>query len=76
MPADWLTSIQLALLGAGLLLTLYVCWRMALSFTKKARSAFGLLLPWAGVAISLYVTGVWIVFEPMQMRGMMHSMMG
>jgi hypothetical protein len=75
-PADWLTSIQLVLLGAGLLLTLYVCWRTAFSFTKQARSAFGLLLPWAGLAIGLYVTGVWVVFQPMQMRGMMHSMVG
>jgi cytochrome c oxidase assembly factor CtaG len=75
LPADWLTSIQLVLLGAGLLVTLYVCWSTAFSFTKQARSASGLLLPWAGLAIGLYVAGVWIVFQPMQMRGMMHSMM-
>jgi len=72
---DWLTSIQVLLLGGGLLLTLYVCWRTAFSFTRQTRSAFGLLLPWAAVAVALYVTGVWIVFQPMQMRGMMHSMM-
>ena len=75
VPLDWLTSIQLLLLGAGLLLTLYVCWRTALSFTRHPRSAFGLLLPWASLAVSLYVVGVWIVFQPMQMRGMTHSMM-
>jgi hypothetical protein len=74
-PVEWLTSIQILLLGAGLLLTLYVCWRTAFSFTKQTRNAFGLLLPWAVVAIALYVTGLWIVFQPMQMRGMMHSMM-
>jgi ferredoxin len=72
---NWLTSIQLLLLGAGLLLTLYVCWRTALSFTKQTRSAFGLLMPWAALAVALYATGVWVVFQPMQMRGMMHSMM-
>jgi len=75
VPLDWLTSIQLLLLGAGLLLTLYVCWRTAFSFTKQTSSAFGLLLPWAVFAVALYATGVWIVFQPMQMRGMMHSMM-
>jgi len=74
-PVDWLTSIQILLLGAGLLLTLYACWRTAFSFTNQTRSAFGLLLPWAVFAIVLYVTGLWIVFQPMQMRGMMHSMM-
>ena len=29
----------------------------------------------AALAVALYATGVWIVFQPMQMRGMMHSMM-
>jgi cytochrome c oxidase assembly factor CtaG len=75
VPIDWLTSIQVLLLGAGLLLTLYVCWRTAFSFTKQARSAFGLLMPWAALAVTLYAAGVWVVFQPMQMRGMMHSMM-
>ena len=72
---DWLTSIQILLLGAGLLLTLYVCWRTAFSFTKQTRSAFGLLMPWAALAVALYAAGVWVLFQPMQMRGMMHSMM-
>src|SRR6185295_10667992 len=75
VPVDWLTSIQVLLLGAGLLLTLYICWRTAFSFTKQARKAFGLLLPWATLAVALYAAGVWVVFQPMQMRGMMHSMM-
>lgn len=75
VPVEWLTSIQLLLLGAGLLLTLYVCWRTAFSFTNQARNAFGLLLPWAALAVALYTAGVWVVFQPMQMRGMMHSMM-
>jgi hypothetical protein len=75
VPADWRTSIQVVLLGAGLLLTLYVCWRTAFSFTKQPGGAFGLLLPWAGLAMGLYAAGVWIVFQPMQMRGIMHSMM-
>jgi hypothetical protein len=56
-------------------LTLYVGWRTAFSFTKQNRSAFGLLLPWAALAVALYAAGVWVVFQPMQMRGMMHSMM-
>lgn len=75
VPIDWLTSIQVLLLGAGLLLTLYVGWRTACSFTKQTRRAFGLLLPWAALAVALYAAGVWVVFQPMQMRGMMHSMM-
>jgi hypothetical protein len=30
-----------------------------------------LFAPWAGLAIGLYVVGVWIIFQPMQMRGLM-----
>jgi len=75
VPVDWLTSIQILLLGAGLLLTLYISWRTAFGFTKQARSAFGLLMPWAALAMALYAAGVWVLFQPMQMRGMMHSMM-
>jgi len=70
IPLEWLTSIQILLLGAGLLLTLYVCWRTASSFASKTQSAFGLLLPWAVFAVALYAVGIWILFQPMQMRGM------
>jgi cytochrome c oxidase assembly factor CtaG/ferredoxin len=71
VPIEWLTSIQILLLGAGLLFTLYFCWRTAFSFASQPRSAFGLLLPWAVFALALYSAGIWIVFQPMQMRGMM-----
>ncbi len=70
LPLEWLTSIQILLLGAGLLLTLYVCWRTASSFASKPQRAFGLLLPWAVFAVALYAAGIWILLQPMQMRGM------
>jgi cytochrome c oxidase assembly factor CtaG len=70
LPLEWLTSMQILLLGAGLLLTLYVCWRTASSFASKPQSAFGMLLPWAVFAVALYAVGIWILFQPMQMRGM------
>lgn len=70
LPLEWLTSMQILLLGAGLLLTLYVCWRTASSFASKPQNAFGLLLPWAVFAVALYAAGIWILLQPMQMRGM------
>ncbi len=73
MPSfDWLPSLQLLVLGLGLLLTLYANWRIAQRCTSSGAGTFGLFMPWAGLAVSLYVAGVWIVFQPMQMRGMMH----
>ncbi len=58
--------LQILLLEAGLLLTLYVAWRIAAGVFVK------LFLPWAIVACLLFASGIWTFFQPMQMRGMMH----
>ncbi len=67
----WISAIpiQLVLLDLGLLLTLYTAWRLA-KRVAPGRSAFGAMSPWASLAAVLYCAGVWIVFQPMQMRGM------
>ena len=65
-----LLILQTLLLAGGLLLTLYVGWRIARDYVPRARSALGLMMPWAAFAIALYLTGVWILFQPMQMRGL------
>jgi hypothetical protein len=69
-PIDWLPSLQILLLDGGLLLTLYASWRVARRFSSRAGRAFGLFAPWAGLAVMLYAAGVWIVFQPMEMRGL------
>jgi cytochrome c oxidase assembly factor CtaG/polyferredoxin len=68
---DWLPSMELIFLDAGLLSTLYIVWRVASRVADGARSSVPVLLPWALLASALYSAGVWIVFQPMQMRGMM-----
>jgi cytochrome c oxidase assembly factor CtaG len=68
-----LLTLQTLLLGGGLLLTLYVGWRIARDYGPRPRSALSLLAPWAGLAIALYLAGIWILFQPMQMRGMAGS---
>jgi len=74
VPLDWLPSLQILLLDGGLLLTLYAGWRVARGFSMPARGARKLLAPWACLAVLLYATGVWIVFQPMEMRGMTPGM--
>lgn len=56
---------QLLLLDAGLLLTLYVGWRVAKQYAARV-----LVIPWATLSCALYGAGVWILLQPMQMRGM------
>ncbi len=66
-------AIQVLLLDAGVLLSLYVGWRIARSYAKRAQDGLLLLAPWAVVAALLYAAGVWIFLQPMQMRGMVHG---
>jgi hypothetical protein len=62
-----LLSMQILILDGGLLLTLYVGWRIAAQYARGGR-AFGML---AAVACGLYAAGAWILLQPMQMRGTM-----
>jgi cytochrome c oxidase assembly factor CtaG len=64
----WLLDGELLLLDAGLLLSLYACWRLSRQFVRKH---FLISLPWLVTSVALYLVGVWIVFQPMEMRGTM-----
>jgi len=70
--ADWLTALALLLLDLGLLVTAAVGWRAALALGGAPRRALALAAPWALLGLALWAAGVWIVFQPMQMRGMVH----
>lgn len=62
-PVTWL---EILLLEAGLCVTLYTAWRISEGVVLKQ------FLPWAAVSCLLFSAGIWIFFQPMQMRGMMH----
>jgi cytochrome c oxidase assembly factor CtaG/polyferredoxin len=59
--AAWLLPLEILFLDMGLLLSLYTGYRLAP--TPKA------LAPWALLMVLLFAAGVWILFQPMQMRG-------
>jgi cytochrome c oxidase assembly factor CtaG len=59
-----LLGLELALLDAGLLGSLYAAWR-----SEGARRA---KLPWEAAAVALWACGAWILLQPMPMRGMPH----
>ncbi len=65
----WWPPAEILLLDAGLLLTLYLGWRVA----GRTRRALHFSTPWAILAVLLYAAGLWILFHPMQMRGMLMS---
>jgi len=67
----WIPSLELCFLDLGLLLTLYATWRISRRLGSSDRRALAIASPWAVLAGTLYSAGVWIVLQPMQMRGMM-----
>lgn len=65
---------QLIVLDCGLLASLYTALRIAEDESARSPaampgSALRAFTPWAGVILLLFAAGVWIVFQPMEMRG-------
>jgi cytochrome c oxidase assembly factor CtaG len=57
----WLLPLELLFLDLGLLLSLYTGYRLAPTLKAMA--------PWALLLVLLFAAGVWILFQPMEMRG-------
>ena len=73
LQGNGLLQLQLLFLDGGLLLSLYLAWRMA-----AGRRAAGRLLavaPLALLTVALYAFGFWVLLQPMQMRGVMMGSM-
>ncbi len=68
---DGLMSLQILILDLGLLASLYLGWRVVRPSVERFGRATGVLAPWATFASLLFVIGVWILFQPMEMRGML-----
>ena len=65
----WLIPLEIVLLDLGLLLSLYALYRLARTCTVGVWSELRFLAPWALLTFGLYLAGVWIILQPMQMRG-------
>jgi cytochrome c oxidase assembly factor CtaG len=66
---DWLPRLEIFFLDVGLLLSLYSAYRIALSTAPDLPCALKALAPWTILLLLLFAAGVWIVLQPMQMRG-------
>ena len=65
----WLIPLEIVLLDLGLIVTVYVLYRLARQCVTGVWAELRFLAPWAIIAFGLYAAGVWIVLQPMQMRG-------
>jgi cytochrome c oxidase assembly factor CtaG len=66
-----LLDFQCLVLDLGFLVSFYYAWKVSVSLAAK-RKALAAFLPWGVLVTLLYVSGIWIVFQPMEMRGMLH----
>jgi ferredoxin len=67
--ADWLPRLEILFLDLALLLSLYSGYRIALTQCERTRQALKAFAPWALLIVLLFAAGVWIVLQPMEMRG-------
>lgn len=69
VPESWLLPIELFLLQGGLFLTLVAGFRIAQREEGSRRRAGRAFLPWTFLAVLLFGAGVWLLLQPMEMRG-------
>jgi hypothetical protein len=67
--AEWIPHLEILMLDFGLLLSLYTGFRIAETNTNRISQAIRAFAPWALLVLLLFICGVWIVFQPMEMRG-------
>ncbi len=68
---DRMLGLELLLLDVGLLLTLWIGWRIAGTCVRESGRELALVAPWAALAVALWMGGVWTFLQPMEMRGLM-----
>jgi hypothetical protein len=66
---EWLLKLEVVFLDLGMLGSLYVAYRISLELGSRPSRALKALAPWATLIVLLFAVGIWIVFQPMEMRG-------
>jgi polyferredoxin len=73
LPAEWLYPLELGFLGLGWLGSLLVAYRLAAveeaRGEKDAAQAWRAFLPWAALLTLLFAVAIWLMGQPMEMRG-------
>jgi cytochrome c oxidase assembly factor CtaG/polyferredoxin len=72
--ADWLPRLEILFLDLGLLLSLYTVYRIAQGRAGWPSQALKIVAPWVLLMVLLFAIGIWIVLQPMEMRGTLSAM--
>lgn len=71
--ADGVLKFEILALDLGLLASLYLAYRVVAQQAASPLSALRAWAPWACLIAMLFSLGIWIVFQPMEMRGMLSA---
>jgi polyferredoxin len=69
VPESWLLPIELLFLELGLLVSMVAAYRIAQREVGAGSPAIRGALPWALLAGLLSLAGIWLLLQPMEMRG-------
>jgi polyferredoxin len=69
IPEAWLVPMELFFVELGLLVSLVVLWKISRRDHPDAGRARKAFLPWATLALGLSLAGIWLLLQPMEMRG-------
>jgi hypothetical protein len=69
--AEWILPVEILFLDFGLLLSMYAGYRIAISQTGRLSRGLAAFAPWGVLIVLFFAVAIWIVFQPMQMRGTM-----
>jgi cytochrome c oxidase assembly factor CtaG len=72
-PSDWIPHFEILMLDFGVLLSLYTGFRISEANAARLSQAVKAFLPWALLICLLFACGVWVVLQPMEMRGTLPS---
>ena len=65
----WLLPLELVFLGVGFCMSFVVSYRIAHRESEQNRRGWRPLLPWICLMVVFYFSCVWVLLQPMQMRG-------
>ncbi|HZZ26570.1 MAG TPA: cytochrome c oxidase assembly protein [Pirellulales bacterium] len=76
---DWLLKAELMMLDMGFLASLFATWQISSGLAANVNNStqtqnwrtLKAALPWFLLQLALFALGVWILLQPMQMRGML-----
>ena len=66
-----LLRLEVLFLDVGLLASLYLGYRVALDRLGTPAPAVRAFAPWGALMVLLFALGIWVLFQPMEMRGLL-----